>query len=525
MTEHPKEKRKSKRNKRTLLTFVGSHDPYQGVSESSGEGPVLSLMARERFDLLHIFYNNPEYLRRAVAVREVVQKRHPDISTSLEEISVADPTDYESLYEHMHHRSLAIIEKHDTDSEYFVALASGTPQMQTCWLLLVLGGVLPARLLQMTPPHKQKTGKSAVKEIRLSLDRFPKIVSPTKLKRELSIAAHRVEVLSREREAIARELAPGLIGISKKFRDVVAAAKRFADYEVPVLITGETGTGKEEIAKLLHFSSGRKEHPFLPINCASLPDTIFESELFGYHKGAFTGADKTKPGLLEVAGSGTVFLDEIGELSLTVQAKLLRVLEDGHYRPLGGTKEQKSKARIIAATNRDLYVMVEKGAFREDLLFRINTAEIHVPALRERPEDIGVLAQTFLEEFCRRYNKTIQFSPEALDYLTTLPWEGNVRLLRHAVERAVISTDANVVRTEDFVITRRETSPAKVFPLVTLGDAPLDLAKIIQEWEKGMIEQAIRRFQGNRSAAARHLGYEEATFRKKARKYFGLRSK
>jgi two-component system NtrC family response regulator len=478
-------------------------------------------LAHESFAIVHLFYNTQEYLRRASGIFEALQRRKPDTAVTYVEIPVDDPTDYEALYETMQHRCLGILEEHGDGVEYSIATSSGTPQMQTCWLLLVLGGVVPARLIQVTPPHKQRDGESPVREIQPSCERFPRIVSPSKLERELSIANRRLNTLAREREATEREVATGLIGSSKAFRDAVATAKRLAAFDLPVLITGETGTGKEEFAKLIHFTSKRKEQPFLPINCASLLETIFESELFGHKKGAFTGADTEKTGLLEAAGEGTVFLDEIGELTLAGQAKLLRVLNDGKYRPVGGTVEKQNKARILAATNRDLPSMVDARTFREDLLHRINVAEVHLPPLRERPGDVAELVQVFLARFGEAHGRQCRLTAEALEYLSGLPWEGNVRALRNAIERMTILIPGEDIGVKDLQLQPSRKTSTATAPLVRVGDLSIDLPRLLEDWEREMIRQAIERFQGNRSAAARHLGYGEATLRKKARQYFG----
>jgi DNA-binding NtrC family response regulator len=510
------------RQERVLLSFVGSHDPYRGGEPTTGDGPLLTLLAHESFTIVYLFYNSSEYLRRASGVYEAVQLRAPETRVAYIEISVDDPTDYEALYDLMQHRCLEIVREHGATADYCVATSSGTPQMQTCWLLLVLGGVLPARLIQVTPPHKQRQGETPVKEIRPSRDGFPRIVTPKKLERELAIATRRLDALSREREASEREVATGLVGSSKPFRDAVAAAKRFAGYAVPVLITGETGTGKEEFAKLIHFSSPRKEQPFRPVNCAGLSETILESELFGHKKGSFTGADRDRAGVLEDAGQGTVFLDEIGELSLTCQAKLLRVLNDGKYRPIGSTTEKQCHARIIAATNRDLSAMVAAGTFREDLLYRLNhVAEVHLPPLRERPGDVVELADVFLKHFAEKYERKLRFSPEVLEHLAGLPWDGNVRALKGAVERLVITAMGEEIGVKDIRVPSGRKVTAATTPLVRVGDQPINLPRILEDWEQEMIRQAIERFQGNRTAAARHLGYEGANFRKKARQYFG----
>jgi two-component system response regulator HydG len=511
---------------RVLLSFVGSHDPYRADEPGSGDGPLLTLLSFEPFSVVYIFYNGLAYHRRASGVLEALRERSSATQVHYVEIPVDDPTDYEALYGLMQHRSLEIVERHGRRAEYYIATSSGTPQMQTCWLLLVLGGVIPARLVQVTPPHKQRDGESPVREICLSRDRFPRVITPSKLERELAIATRRLGSLEREREASEREVAAGLIGSSKPFRDAIAAAKRLAAYDVPVLITGETGTGKEEFAKVIHFWSRRKDHPFLPINCASLPEAIFESELFGHKKGAFTGADRDRTGLLEAAEGGTVFLDEIGELSPAGQAKLLRVLNDGKYRPVGDTAERQSRARIVAATNRDLRAMVDDGKFREDLLYRISSvAEVRLPPLRDRPGDVVELAEAFLNQFCEKYDRKLRFDPKALEYLSGLPWEGNVRALKGAVERLVINSAGEEITVNDLGLPAgRKASPATA-PMVRVGDTPVNLPRILEEWEREMIRQAIERFQGNRSAAARHLGYEEATLRKKARQYLGLKVK
>jgi two-component system NtrC family response regulator len=511
---------------RILLTFVGTHDPYRGESAASGDGPVLSLLQAQDFDGVHIFYNNGDYLRRASAVLTEVNRRWPKIIVAYEEICATDPTNYDLLYELMHNRCCDIAQHYGKSANFTVATSSGTPQMQTCWLLLVLGGVFNARLVQLAPPHKLRAGESPIREIKPSLERFPRIVSPPKLQRELSAAKHLVEVLTREREAIAREVAPGLVGEHPTFRRAVKLAKQVAAYNVPILITGETGTGKEEFAKLVHFSSPRAQHPFFPVNCAGISESLAESELFGHVAGAFTGATKSKLGIFELAGDGSVFLDEIGELPLPIQAKLLRVLEDGSFMAVGSGKHKKSAARIIAATNRDLNAMVAEGKFRDDLLYRLNTAEIQIPPLRDRKEDVPTLAQRFLDGFCSAYGKTLSFDSRALAMLQNYEWPGNVRALKHVVERLAIACSGKTITVTDLVLPKK--NPSKTIsaegPIANVGDAPINLSQVIEDWEKDMMEQAIARFQGNRSAAARHLGYEEPTFRKKCREYFGSKT-
>lgn len=518
-------RKKPNKNPRVLVSFVGSHDPYGGDDRASGDGPLLSLLAVEQFDAVYLLYNNDEYLRRASGVYEELQRRPDTPEVCYEEISVSNPTDYVALYECMQHKCIEIVENRPKNCEFFVSTSSGTPQMQTCWLLLVLGEVFPAQLLQVDPPHKLVDGESPVRKIELAVDHFPRIQSPSKLKRELSIATRKAESLAKERSAMERELAPNLVGSSKVFRDVVAAAKRLANHDTPVLITGETGTGKEEIAKLIHFESRRREQPFLPINCAGLPETIFESELFGHAKGAFTDAQEPKSGLLEDAGEGTVFLDELGELPLSQQAKLLRVLHDKKFRRVGESRERTCAARIVAATNRDLDSMVEAGEFREDLLYRLNVVEIEIPPLRDRDQDIVELAEHFLGKYNKKYDRELRISESALEYLRTLPWNGNVRELQHAMERVVIGATDKEILPKHLKKPTRKKKVESPSPHVSLSDDPIDLPGILEDWERELMQLAIDRFQGNRSAAARHLGFTEANFRKKARSYVGKKSK
>lgn len=515
-------KKEHQSNQRILVSFVGSHDPFGGDGSQRRDGPLLSLMAVEQFDIAYLLYNNDEYLRRASGVLEELQRRGGAPDIRYVQLPVANPTDYVALYECMEHQCLAIAKECGPDSEIVVSTSSGTPQMQTCWLLLVLGNVFPATLVQVDPPHKVAEGESPVRTIELAVDRFPTIKSPSRLKRELSIATRQAESLAKEREAIARELEPNLVGSSKAFRDVIAAAKRIAKHDAPVLITGETGTGKEEIAKLVHFASDRREEPFLPINCAGLSETLFESELFGHERGAFTDAKEARAGLLEEAGKGTVFLDELGELPLALQAKLLRVLNDKKFRRVGDATERKCNARIVAATNRDLDEMVEEGSFRDDLLYRLNTVELYIPALRERESDVVELTEHFLAHFNRSYGKSLRISEQALAYLSTLPWEGNVRQLRGTIERVVLMLgEKEVIQPKHLKKPRRKNKSEAPLPHITISDQPMNLPSLLEDWERDSMEAAIRRFQGNRTLAARHLGYEPATFRKKARGYFG----
>ncbi|MFN3568496.1 MAG: sigma-54-dependent transcriptional regulator, partial [Caldimicrobium sp.] len=247
-----------------------------------------------------------------------------------------------------------------------------------------------------------------------------------KLTKEVKLLQERLKYLSKT-EFKSLE---GIIAESPSMKKVLSLVNKVAGTQAPVLITGESGTGKEVISKLIHQLSPKAEGPFIKINCAAIPETLLEAELFGYEKGAFTGATYSKPGLFELAEEGTLFLDEIGEMPFSLQAKLLRVLQDGTFRRLGGLKELKVNFRLISATNKDLTQMIKQGLFREDLFWRLKVINIHLPPLRERKEDILPLTKYFIEKFNKKYGKTIQgISQEALKALTSHSFHGNVREL------------------------------------------------------------------------------------------------
>jgi len=237
-----------------------------------------------------------------------------------------------------------------------------------------------------------------------------------------------------------------IVGQSSEISAVIGEVKKIADSRSSILLLGETGTGKELVARAIHYNSFRQDKPFVPINCSAIPENLLESELFGYIKGAFTGATGSKRGLFEEADGGTIFLDEIGELSQHLQAKLLRVIDDHEIRPLGSTQSRKVDVRFIAATNKDILRAVNEGTFREDLYYRINVVTITLPPLRERREDIVILAKHFVEKYANEIGKSVKFIDDsALKILVDYPWPGNVRELQNIIERAVLITESNTI--------------------------------------------------------------------------------
>jgi two-component system response regulator PilR (NtrC family) len=299
---------------------------------------------------------------------------------------------------------------------------------------------------------------------------------------------------------------------------------RIASSPSSVLITGESGTGKELVARAIHNIGVRKDKPFVVINCGGIPENLLESELFGHSKGAFTGADREKEGLFATASQGTVFLDEIGELPMTLQIKLLRAVQQKSFTSLGSTKEVKVDVRILAATNRNLEKEVIEGRFREDLYYRLNVIQIHMPPLRERPEDIPLLVQYFLDKYSRQQNKTVQgISTFAMEALRKYSFPGNVRELENIIERSVALASSNLLLPESLFLAefkRQKTKESCKFSYEPhLGPDGLDLDQYLNHIEKTLLKKALERANGAKTEAAKILGLNLRSFRYRLSKY------
>ena len=316
----------------------------------------------------------------------------------------------------------------------------------------------------------------------------------------------------------------GMIGRSPIMLDVFRLVETVCRTNSTVLISGESGTGKELVAHAIHQLSLRRDRPFVAVNCGAMPEALLESELFGHVRGAFTGADKDKKGLIEAADGGTVFLDEIGEMPPTMQVKLLRVLQERKYRRVGGTEESASNIRVIAATNRDLPKLVGDGRFREDLFYRLNVIPVSVPALRDRGDDVALIADHFLAKYTREMGKTIDgFSPEASQLLSAYRWPGNVRELENVVERAVALESERRVVAATLPQNLREGRPATTRSSDRAGSEEagegFNLERHLQDIERSHLERALERSGGVQTRAAEVLGLSFRQFRYLAKKY------
>ena len=325
------------------------------------------------------------------------------------------------------------------------------------------------------------------------------------------------QVATLTRELEARTGQRRVVGHSRQWQDVLAHATRVAQAETTVLLTGESGTGKEVVARFIHHASRRGQGPFIAINCAALPDQLLESELFGYERGAFTGAVAAKPGRIEQANGGVLFLDEVGEMALTVQAKLLRVLEEREFQRLGGTKLHHADIRVIAATNRDLHGAMQRGEFREDLYYRLGVFEIELPPLRARADDVLELADIFLREIGETVGRPAAgFEREARRDLLAYPWPGNVRELRNAIERAVILADGGLIRSEHLPVSATRKVPSSgegVNTPLPAGGVNLDAL------ERSLVVKALAQARHNKTRAAKLLGLTRAQLYSRIEKY------
>jgi two-component system response regulator PilR (NtrC family) len=320
------------------------------------------------------------------------------------------------------------------------------------------------------------------------------------------------------KEQLGQSSLENIIGSSAPMLDLFNMINRTSSSSANVLITGESGTGKELVAKAIHNLSPRKANRFVALNCAAIPDGLLESELFGYMKGAFTGAAKNKEGMFELADGGTLFLDEIGEMPVSLQAKILRIIEGGTFLRVGGTREITSDVRLVAATNRKLQEMIDEGAFREDLYFRLNVLSVNIPPLRERKDDIPILVDHFLEKFS---GGKMRFSGDAVRMMKNYKWKGNVRELQNIIERAVLLCDTEIIDIDQLSDEVRSGQAAEA---VSLPQGGIDFEKIMEDTEKAYLLKALEKTNGVMTEAAKLLNISFRSFRHKLKK-FGIDKK
>jgi two-component system, NtrC family, response regulator HydG len=389
------------------------------------------------------------------------------------------------------------------------------PETDGLWLLRALKDDLPdCPVIFLTGRATIDAAVAAIREG--AYDFIEKPVDPARLKVCIDRALEKKETL-REVQVLRRKLkqmgATDFIGASSAMRRVFELIEKVAPAKASVAITGESGTGKEMVARSIHNLSPRRDKPFIAINCASIPATLMESELLGHERGAFTGADQRRPGVFELAHGGTLFLDEVGEIPFELQAKLLRVLEEGRLRRLGGKTEIEVDVRVLCATNRDLKAEIRGGRFREDLFFRLNVFQIALPALRERREDVPMLVQHFVEKFNQDSGKHVSgVHPQAMEVLRAYDWPGNIRELKNAVERAVILCDGELITRDHLPPDMAGMGPERHVFRIAYG---LTLDAVEKEYILG----SLQRNANNKARTAEILGVSEKTLYNKLNRY------
>jgi two-component system response regulator AtoC len=350
-----------------------------------------------------------------------------------------------------------------------------------------------------------------VEEIEIKITKAISTGKLTKKNKELSL----------ENEYLRTELSSSfseIIGNSDKIINIFNQIEKVASANSPVLILGESGTGKELVARAIHYTSQRKNKPFVKVNCAALSQSLLESELFGHERGAFTGALRTKPGRFEIAKEGTIFLDEIGEISSEVQVKLLRVLQEKEFERVGGTETLKMSARLITATNRNLEELVSQKKFREDLFYRLNVVPIRLPSLRERREDIPLLVNHFITKYSLDAKKKIKgITKEAIELLTEYDWPGNIRELENIIERAIVMTNHTVLNLSDFSPFFIDKRPSENYE--KKDKRTKSLIDLVENFEKEIIIEILNKCNGNITQAAKNLNINRTTLRYKLEKY------
>jgi DNA-binding NtrC family response regulator len=374
------------------------------------------------------------------------------------------------------------------------------------------------------------TVETAVEAMKLgAFDYIPKPFTPDEVsivvKKAIEKKSLMLENIYLRQELQERYGFHNIVGKSKKMQEIYRIIAKVAMTDSTVLIYGQSGTGKELIARAIHFNSPRRDKQFVPVDCAALSENLLESELFGHVRGSFTGAVTTKPGLFEVADEGTVFLDEVGNISLSIQAKLLRVLQEREFTPVGGTKAKKVDIRLIAATNKDLEKMIKEEVFREDLYYRLNIVPIYLPTLKERQEDIPLLAVHFLKKYAEEMGKTIRgFTPEAMEKMMKYPWPGNVRELENVIERTVVMIDDEMVRMEHLILPGQQEKEILENQIPMTSEELKEIKKQMREKavevvERAFVLNALERHQWNVTRAAEEVGMLRPNFQALMRKY------
>ena len=508
-----------------LLTWTDRAGERPSAAPAAGgpeadRGPVLRLLEQpefaERYAAVWVLTTPGAQAATRPLVRELARRV---AQVELRVLEVGDPSDYAQLFAALGPVCTELRRAHRA-GPLDVLLSAGTPQAQTLWVILVQAGTLAARMLQVIPPRFVPVPHAhAVREVRLDIDGFPEI-------RALRDEVQRLRAAARARGALGE-----LLGDSPAMRELRARIERLGRADVPVLVLGETGTGKELAARALHRASARHAGPFIAENCGAFAEGVLQSELFGHEAGAFTGATGRRRGLFEQAHGGTLFLDEVAELPPRVQATLLRVLQDGTLRRVGGEARVQVDVRVLAATHRDLKGMVARGEFREDLYYRLCGATLELPPLRARVGDLPLLVDAFLAEASAQSGRPApELSAAARRALALYPFPGNVRELRAEVQRWTVFCETEV-RLKDLApeirgaaAEPRADGAGPGSPASSVSASGRPLAEVLGAVEAATVRAALTANQGNLLRTARALGIDRNTLKRKMKSHGLARS-
>ena len=480
-----------------LLSFTGFHDPFAESSLENVEqgGPILSILAERRFDKVCLF-QTPKLAGRTMATREAILERSPTTSVEVLEVPLADPTNHLGILRQVR-RHFSSIKRRHPDALYSISVSSGTPHMHATWILLAASGEIPAVILQSTPPQFLPEGEPRVKEIDLTAGDFPQITRP--LACDSEIVLDETSTIN----AACREL--GVIGEDPAFLKALRQSYIYSQYDdTNVLLLGETGSGKEYLARFIHLCSGRSTRPLVTVNCGGIPESLVETHLFGHRKGSFTGAITHSEGKFKSADRGVIFLDELGELPLNAQAKLLRVLEQGEIESVGAARPERVDVKVIAATNRDLRTMVDEGTFREDLYQRFGS-RVAIPALRDRRLDISRLAVHVLDRWNATHKRQQRLTPQAIRALASYLWPGNVRELANVIRESAMLASGQVISPEDLAFGPPATTRCRS-TLIPEPSEGFEMPAFLDETKEKLIDRALELSGQVQSRAARLLG-------------------
>jgi len=480
--------------KNVLLSFCGAQDP---TNKNGDDGPILSLLDI-RSDFQHlILFHTPDYITQARNTSDAIKARYPQTNAHPVELTdLTDVTSHEQIFNSLRPKlaNLCLI---DLNTKYFISLSSGTPAMHACWLLLAASGEIQATLLHKPDEKVIRPGQPAIREINPYTRTFPLIRQPEVF---IDESKHPID----DKVFWDKVKHVGIVGKSSKLIKALDMVRRTAASSANIMIRGESGSGKESIAKLIHHLSNRCDHELISKNCAAFPESLLESELFGYEKGAFTGADKTKIGLFQAADEGKLLHQEIRHIKKKKKKKVLRAIQEKEIQKVGSTRVEKINVRLICATHKNLEEMVQNSQFRHDLYYRINVLPIYWPSLNDRREDIPILAYHFLDHHTKTEGKTKTLSTEAIDFLVHHDWkDSNIRQLDNMVVRGVVMAQGDEIHPADFLESDEINGISMPIPEPYEG---FDVTDFLSGMHKRIVERAMEKTKNNQAAAAKLLG-------------------